>query len=131
MADESREPPGKPDRRRWNAIDERTRDQRIRNMTLRGIQGKPIGPTRLERADSSDAKLYRALKLEVRRQRMEARSQQLIKGDMQIRVDALRVSLAMVADVASTPGHTSCHQFLLVRISKTGLAHPGGHRSRA
>ena len=34
--------------------------------------GETYGPTRLERADLSDAKLYRALKLEGQRQRMEA-----------------------------------------------------------
>jgi hypothetical protein len=42
-------------------------------MALRGNPGKLMGPTRLERADSTDAELYRALKLEGRRQQMEAR----------------------------------------------------------
>jgi len=29
---------------RWNAIKEKTRVQRIKNMALSGIQGKPMGP---------------------------------------------------------------------------------------
>ena|ERR1700733_12464849 len=37
-------------------------------MALRGIQGKPVGPFASNVPNSSDAKLYRALKLEGRRQ---------------------------------------------------------------
>jgi hypothetical protein len=33
-------------------------------MALREIQGKPSGPTRPERADSGDAELYRAPKMD-------------------------------------------------------------------
>jgi hypothetical protein len=71
MVDESREPRGKPDQA---GVGMRSMKERSTNgsgnAALRGIQGN-LGPTRLERADSNNARLYRAMKLEGR-QPMEA-----------------------------------------------------------
>ena len=55
-----------------DALDERTRVERIRRMALSGIQGKPTGPVALNVLLESDAKLYRAPMLEGRRQDLEA-----------------------------------------------------------
>ena len=51
---------------RWNAINERTRDQRTSCTALSGIQGKPTGPLALTVLLQSDAKLYLALKIKGR-----------------------------------------------------------------
>lgn len=45
--------------RHWNALDERTRGQRIRSMALNGIQGKLMGPLSSNVLLQSDAELYR------------------------------------------------------------------------
>ena len=56
-------------RQALDALDQRTRVQRIRSMALSRIQGKPTGPLALNVLLESHAKLYRALTLERRRRR--------------------------------------------------------------
>jgi hypothetical protein len=53
-------------RQALNALDERTRVQRIRSVALSGIQGKPMGSVASNVLLESDAKLYRAPKVEGR-----------------------------------------------------------------
>jgi hypothetical protein len=72
MVDESREPPGKPDQAGVGMRSMKERETNGSGIWLSKEFRETYGPTRLEHADSSDAKLYRALKLEGRRQRMEA-----------------------------------------------------------
>ena len=51
-------------RQTLDALDERTRVQQIRSVALSGIQGKPLGPVASNVLLESDAKLYRAPKVE-------------------------------------------------------------------
>jgi hypothetical protein len=53
-------------RQTLDALDERTRVQQIRSVALSGIQGKPLGPVASNVLLESDAKLYRAPKVEGR-----------------------------------------------------------------
>jgi hypothetical protein len=65
MVEESTEPPGKQDRQAFKYDRRKNAGPMDQEYGSQRNSGETYGPTRLERADSSDAKLYRVPKMDV------------------------------------------------------------------